>query len=153
MEQKSTEELEKILQGTHTCQVDTYLENNADSLLDTERPFSSYMRRMIKKAGKSQQQVFLAADIPERFGYKLLSEEKHTKQRDYILRICYAAGMTLEETQHALTLYGMGQLYARIPRDAVLMVAFNCRRGSVLEVNALLAAHGMEPLRTCGETA
>ena len=49
--------------------------------------------------------VFLKADIPERYGYKLLSGEKHTKQRDVILRICYAAEFTLKETQRALRKY------------------------------------------------
>lgn len=150
MEQKSTGELEKILKNTHSGAVGDFLRENADSMLDPDRPFSEYMHRMIKKAGMTQQEVFLAADIPERYGYKLLSEEKRTKQRDYILRICYAAKMTLEKTQEALTLYGMGKLYPRIPRDAVLMVAFNQRKGSVMEVNALLTEHGMEPLRSCG---
>lgn len=36
----------------------------------------------------------MKADIPERYGYKLLSGEKHTRQRDVILRICYAAGLS-----------------------------------------------------------
>lgn len=150
MKEKSTEELERILAGTHIGTVGEFLESNADSLLTEERPFSAYMRQMIKKAGMTQQEVFLAADFPEKYGYKLLAEEKRTRQRDYILRICYAAGMTLEETQRALALYGMGKLYARIPRDAVLMVAFNQHKGSILDVNALLAEHNMELLRTSG---
>lgn len=94
--------------------------------------------------------MFIQADFPERFGYKLLSEEKRTKQRDYILRICYAAKLTLEETQRALTLYGMAPLYPRIPRDAVLMIAFNKRCGSILEVNAMLASHKLPTLKTSG---
>lgn len=36
----------------------------------------------------------MKADIPERYGYKLLSGEKHTRQRDVILRICCAAGLS-----------------------------------------------------------
>ena len=58
--------------------------------------------------------------------------------------------MTLEETQRALTLYGMAPLYPRIPRDAVLMIAFNKRCGSILEVNALLASHKLPTLKTSG---
>lgn len=92
----------------------------------------------------------MKADIPERYGYKLLSGEKHTKQRDIILRICYAAEMTLDETQRALKKYGMPELYAKIPRDALLMIIFNERPGSIINVNALLKENGMEPLRTSG---
>ena len=39
---------------------------------------------------------------------------------------------------------------ARIPRDALLMIAFNERSGSVLDVNTLLKKHGMESLRPSG---
>ena len=90
------------------------------------------------------------ADIPERYGYKLISEEKHTRQRDVILRLCYAAHFTLDETQQALRIYGMPELYARFERDALLMIAFNERPGSIIEVNAFLKSHILPPLRTTG---
>lgn len=150
MTKKATEELENILGSTSSADIGSYLEENAQNMIETQRPFSAYMHEMLGKYGKTQQEVFLQADLSERFGYKLLSGEKHTKQRDYILRICYATGMTLEETQRALTLYGMAQLYARIPRDAVLMVAFNQHKGTVLDVNALLAANKQPILKTSG---
>lgn len=150
MKKKSTDELEHILGQTSTANIRDYLETNAESLLEEERPFSAYMHEMIRKYGKTQQEVFLMADMPERFGYKLLSEEKHTKQRDYIIRICYAVGMSLEETQKALKLYGMAPLYARIAKDAVLMIAFNQHKGTILDVNAMLAAHNLPTLKTSG---
>ena len=130
--------------------IKAYLAQNAESLLSEEKPFSAYMHEMLRKYGKTQQEVFLQADVPERFGYKIISEDKHTKQRDTILRICYATGMTLEETQKALTLYGMAPLYARISRDAVLMVAFNQHKGNILDVNALLSSHKLPTLKTSG---
>lgn len=150
MQDKSTETLENILKKTHTFEAGKYLKENADSMLREDRPFAVYMRKMSKEKHLRWQDVFLQADVPERYGYKLLSEEKHTRQRDVILRICYAANLTLEETQHALKLYGMSPLYARIPRDAVLMIAFNRHSGSILEVNAMLKEQGMKMLRTSG---
>jgi len=150
MAKKSTDELENILEQTSTTNIEAYLAQNAESLLSAEKPFSVYMHEMLRKYGKTQQEVFLQADVPERFGYKIISEDKHTKQRDTILRICYATGMTLEETQKALTLYGMAPLYARISRDAVLMVAFNQHKGNILDVNALLSSHKLPTLKTSG---
>ena len=150
MAKKSTGELENILEKTSTTNIEAYLAQNAESLLSAEKPFSAYMHEMLRKYGKTQQEVFLQADVPERFGYKIISEDKHTKQRDTILRICYATGMTLEETQKALTLYGMAPLYARISRDAVLMVAFNQHKGNILDVNALLSSHKLPTLKTSG---
>lgn len=150
MNKKNTDELEKVLGSTHPKDIRSYLSEYRDSMLSDDRPFSDYMRLKIKEKKLKQQDIFLMADIPERYGYKLLSEEKRTKQRDVIIRLCYAAHFTVDELQMALKIYEMPQLYARIPRDALLMVCFNERPGSILEVNGFLKKHDMEPLRTSG---
>lgn len=150
MSKKSTEELEKILGNTHIKKAQVFLQENTESMIMGDRPFSFYMKKLIKEKGLRQQDILLYADIPERYGYKLLSEEKRTRQRDIILRICYAAEFTLEETQKALKIYEMPQLFIKLPRDAVLMLAFNQRPGGIIEVNGLLRENGMEPLRTSG---
>lgn len=150
MEKKSTEDLENTLKSTHIRDFDRFRETNRESLAEGEELFSGYIKEKIRKKGLTQQMVFLMADIPERYGYKLLSGEKKTRQRDIILRICYAAELSLEETQEALRKYPMPELYARIPRDALLMIAFNERSGSVLDVNTLLKKHGMESLCPSG---
>ncbi|MBP3593697.1 MAG: hypothetical protein J6J44_04160 [Lachnospiraceae bacterium] len=150
MNEKSTIELEQILGSTHPKDFEAYCVSNKESVNGDELAFVEYFKSLFKEKCITQQMVFLKADIPERYGYKLLSGEKHTKQRDVILRICYAAEFTLKETQRALRKYGMPELYAKVPRDALLMIAFNDRPGSILEVNELLQKNGMQPLRTSG---
>lgn len=150
MGEKSTKELEEVLGKTHLSEFEKYCKQNKESMNPEEGSFSIYIKELLAKKRITQQVVFLKADIPERYGYKLLSGEKHTRQRDVILRICYAAEMTLDETQRALRKYGMPELYAKIPRDAFLMIAFNERPGSILDVNSWLKREGMEPLRTSG---
>ena len=80
-------------------------------MINDDYAFSEYMRQIFKDKGVHQQDVFLYADIPERYGYKLIAQQKHTRQRDIILRICYSASFSLDETQKALRLYGMPELY------------------------------------------
>ena len=150
MNKKNTEELEKILKSTHVTELQLYLSDNGENIVTSKRHFSDYIRELIKAKGLKQQEVFLEADIPERYGYKLITEEKRTRQRDVILRLCYAAQMTLEETQKALKYYRMPELYARIPRDALIMIALNERPGSIIDVNTFLKKNGMEVLRSSG---
>lgn len=150
MSEKNTQELENVLGSTHVKSFDSYCRDNAKVLMNEEDAFSVYMKNIFKDKNITQQVVFLRADIPERYGYKLLSGEKRTRQRDIILRICYAAEMSLEETQRALKKYRMPTLYAKIPRDALLMIIFNERPGDIIEVNAILKEHDMEVLRTSG---
>lgn len=150
MNGKNTKELTEVLGKTHVSEFEKYCRENKESLHTENNIFSEYIKDQLRERKLTQQVVFLRADIPERYGYKLLSGEKHTRQRDVILRICYAAEMTLDETQCALRQYEMPELYAKIPRDALLMIIFNERPGSIIEVNELLKKNGMEPLRTSG---
>lgn len=150
MKPKNTKELADILGKTHISDFDKFYKEQKDSMNPEQNAFSEYIKNLLKEKKITQQMVFLRADIPERYGYKLLSGEKHTRQRDIILRICYAAELTLDQTQSALRKYEMPQLYAKIPRDALLMFIFKDRPGGIIEVNELLKEKGMEMLRTSG---
>ncbi len=122
MRKKNTRELENILEGAHTKDFAIFYENNRESMMTEQESFPVYMKNIFREKKMTQQMVFLKADIPERYGYKILSGEKHTKQRDTILRICYAAELTLEETQEALKKYEMPVLNA----TSVSMFAERC---------------------------
>lgn len=149
MSKKTTEELENALGNIHVKNIAEYLSDGGEMIHD-DKAFATYMHQLINQKNIKQQDIFLEADISERYGYKLLSEEKHTRQRDVILRICYVANFTLKETQKALKLYKMPELYARIPRDALVMAIFNERPGNIIEVNSLLKQHGFDVLRSSG---
>lgn len=150
MNEKNTKELNEVLGKTHISDFEKYCADNKESMIDNKESFYIYVKDLLKEKRLTQQLVFLKADIPERYGYKLLSGERHTKQRDIILRLCYAAEFSLEETQRALRKYEMPELYAKIPRDALLMIALNERPGSILDINELLSKKGFPPLRTSG---
>jgi hypothetical protein len=150
MYKKSTKELEEILEHTHPKDIGNFVKANEDDMLDGNRNFMKYMNEKLKEKGLQKQDVLLRADISQGYGYKLLSEEKVTKQRDIILRICYAAEFTLKETQQALKIYHMDTLFARDPRDALLMTFFNEHPGSIIDINEMLLANKMTPLRSSG---
>ena len=145
-----TNKLEDKLFKVSVDTINEFFEENKEEMINDEYAFANYMRRIFKEKGVSQQEIFLYADIPERYGYKLISQEKHTRQRDIILRICYSAGLTIEETQKALRLYGMAELYVEYPRDALIMLIFKDRPGDIIMVNSLLKKNEMEPLRSSG---
>ncbi|MBR1910501.1 MAG: hypothetical protein IJ821_07945 [Lachnospiraceae bacterium] len=150
MIEKETEELKKILGNTHPEDFGDFYEENKDNMSEAATAFHSYLKDILKKNGLTQQDAFLNADVPERYGYKLLTGEKHTKQRDVILRICFGAGMTLDETQKALRKYRMPELYAKVPRDALLMTLFNEHPYNIIEMNRFLTKNKMAPLKTTG---
>ena len=122
-----------------------FLERHAVVMIRSDRPWTDYMRKKFTEHGILQQDVFLAADLSEKYGYKLISGEKRTHRRDTILRICLAAEFELQEVQEALRLYGMAPLYWRIPRDAAFMVAFHNRIYDIHDVDAILRENNLPP--------
>lgn len=149
MNEKSTSQLMNILNHTKTTETEDFLAENSSSFLSSNRVFADYFREVTQKRSITLQDVFLRADIPERYGYKLISGEKHTRQRDLIIRMCLVGKLTTKETQHALKLYGLSELYPRIRRDAIIIIALNQRLNTIDEANALLLRHNMEPLVGC----
>ena len=147
---KETKELEQILENTHSNDISKYLKDNEEDLLKNY-DFMKYMNDRIKEKGLRKTNIYREADIKEGYGSKLLTQEKKTRQRDIILRICYAANFTLQETQQALKLYHMEQLYARNERDVVLMIAFNEHKETLEDINKKLEEMGMSELRKCGK--
>ena len=144
---KTTNTLTDILKRTKPEKLGDYFEKNAEDVLNQKNPFADYMRACVREKGLRLQDVFLRADISEGYGYKLISGEKHTRQRDTILKICLGAGFSLEEIQRALKIYGMSPLYARYQRDAVLISAVSSGRYELTEINRLLALNGQPLLR------
>lgn len=145
--EKTTNTLTNILKRTNPDSMDEYFKANAEDVLTQDHPFSTYMRECVKNKGLRFQDIFLRADISEGYGYKLISGEKHTRQRDTILKLCLGAGFSLNETQRALKIYGMSPLYARFPRDAVLISAISAKKYEITEINSLLARNGQPLLR------
>ena len=125
-----------------------FLAQHKASMYRSRNPFADFMRKKFKEKGITQQNVFLAADLPERYGYKLISGQKHTTDRDTILCLCLAAEFLLEEAQEALFLYGMAPLYAKIPRDAAFIVAFSNRICDIHDVDAILRENDLPPFLT-----
>lgn len=140
---KDTSELMKILENTTPGGMEMfetqYLSNKSIS-------FSDYISELMQKKGLKRQNIIIMANLPQKYGYKLLSGETHTTNRDKILRICFSMKMSLKEVQTALKLYGMSELYPKIKRDAMIIVAFNNKMYSVDEVSKWLVQNDEQPL-------
>ncbi len=144
--EQTSERINEALRSVRPEELAGFLEEHREELITGPRPFADYMRRKLREKGVLQQNVFLAADLSENYGYKLIAEEKHTRQRDTILRLCLAAGFRPEEIREALILCGMAPLHGRFPRDAVLTVAAQNGIFDLHEINRLLERFGQPPL-------
>lgn len=141
--QESTENLMNILQKTSPSEVKTYLQQH---LKDSEPYFPRYIDELLAEKNMKRQDVILRANFPQKYGYKLLTGETHTTDRDKILRICFAMEMTLQETQRTLKMYGMNELYPKVKRDVHLILALGQKMYDLDKLNDWLTEQDEEPL-------
>lgn len=143
MKQNSTAHLMNVLMNTEKEDIDQFTHKH---LAGQFSGFPAYMDTIISKKGLKRQDIFQKADLPQKYGYKLLSGETHTTDRDKLLRIFIAMDMTLKETQRALELYGLATLYPKKKRDAIIIIAINKGISLVDTVNEWLTEQGESEL-------
>lgn len=127
------------------AEVQSYISEN---FTQGQPDFVGYIDAMLVQKNMKRQDVLIRANLPHKYGYKLLTGEAHTTNRDKILRICLAMRLTLKETQRALKLYGMNELYPKNKRDVILIVAIGNKHYDLLQIDEELIALGLQPLTT-----
>ncbi len=143
MEPKLTIELEGILESTHPDQLGQYLSENRNSFEDEKKAFYYYMKDVLDEKKIKLKDVYSHAGVTESYGSKILSMDKHTTNRDLIIRFCLAGHFSRIETNKALKLYGFNELYAKDPRDACIIVALNNEKYRLCDVDDMLIENNL----------
>ena len=146
MEQKPTNELNALLENMRPKQLKKYLEDNSEQMISGDRPFYHYMKSVLREKRIRLNDMYSFAGVKESYGGQIIRMEKTTLNRDHINRFCIAGHFSLIETNRALKLYGMNELYSKDERDACLIVAINNRIYDLAEVDDILTDHGFEKL-------
>ena len=142
MQKIPTDELNALLEKVEPGQLDAFLKTGKKYMINDPKEFSFYVKNLLNEKRVKLKELYLLAGVSESYGSKILSMEKHTKDRDLILRICLAGRFSLEETNRALKLYGMSELYAKDPRDACLIVAIHHRIYDLFQIDDVLVKRG-----------
>ena len=143
---RPTEELDKMLDKVSPGRVSGFIADNLQYLSGTDKGFYYYYKDVLDEKRIRLKDVYAQMGISETYGSKIISMEKHTKNRDLIIRFCLAGHFNLVEINRALKLYGFAELYSKIPRDACLIVSVNNRIYDVEKINGILSENGQDGL-------
>lgn len=146
MYEKSTDEVEKLLKNMKPNQLDVFYKENSKHMTDEQKAFYYYMKDIAESKNVLFKDMYIFAGVSESYGEKIIRMEKHTKNRDLIIRLCIAGHFSLDEINKALKLYGMNSLYAKDKRDACLIVAINNRIYDLLSIDDILDKQGLQRL-------
>ena len=115
---------------------------------NSEKAFYYFFKDTLDKKRISLKELYISAGVSESYGGKIVRMERHTKNRDLIIRLCLAGHFNLIETNRALELYKMSPLYPRITRDACIIIEINNRIYDISKVDEFLTEQKEEPLST-----
>lgn len=153
MQEKETNELDELLRTMKPEQMEDFYNENEKYLANDSKSFSYYMKNVVAEKNiifsnrkMRLKDIYSMAGVSESYGEKILNMEKHTKNRDLILRFCIAGHFLLNEVNRALKLYGMSPLYAKDKRDACIIVAINNRKYELFEIDDMLQKQGLKKL-------
>ena len=148
MEKKPTSELDYLLENMKPKQLGMYYMDNKQYLINGEKVFYYYMKDVLYEKGMKLKEVYLNAGISGGYGGKVIRMEKHSENRDLIIRLCIGGRFSLVETNRALKLYGVNELYSKDPRDACIIVAIKNHIFDVYQIDDLLSEHGFDKITT-----
>lgn len=142
VEEKNTSEVEKLLNNMKPNQLENFYKENNSSMVNAKKAFYYYMKDIIEAKNIRLKDIYIRIGESESYGEKIFRMEKHTSDRDLILRMCIAGHLSVDETNKALKLYGMRPLYAKDKRDACIMVAIHNRIYELLDIDEMLEKKG-----------
>lgn len=87
-----------------------------------ERDLAPYLNQLLEERGLRRAAVVRAAGLNETFGYQIFTGARRAS-RDNLLKIAFALGLTLRETNRLLQAGGANGLYCKNWRDAIVIFA------------------------------
>lgn len=109
--------------------------------------FVNYIRQIKDEKRLKINEIARKAGLDEKYTYKLLNGEILSPERDYILSICMAMKLSTDQTQQALSLYGLPLLGWNDKRAAIIMDGINSGYDRY-EINRMLEDSGFDVIKT-----
>lgn len=134
-----TENLNNQLKSTSTDDFASYLEN-----LQNTPTLSEFFSSYIASHNLKTSQIIKNSGISQSYAHEILDGKKKNPSRDYLLALCLGAHMDLSNVQRALRIAQLGELYAKVPRDAAIMIHINNKNWNIIDINIFLEEHDLD---------
>ncbi len=105
---------------------------------------SEYILEICGAKGLKKSDIIRNSDVYRTYGYEILSGKK-LPSRDKLLQICIGNRFSLEETNRCLTISKLGILYAKDPRDSIIIYSLN-NQLDLIATNIILDEHDFDVL-------
>lgn len=111
----------------------------------------AFLNSKLEESGFKRSEVVHRAHLNDTYGYQIFKGTRNPK-RDKVLALAFALGLNYHDTQLALSLGDVGNLYPRNRRDAIIICCLD-KKCSLSQVDDELYRYGEETISNAGEDA
>jgi hypothetical protein len=104
-----------------------------------------HLEKLLSSKGLKRQDVIMRAELDGNYVNQFFNGIKTKPSRDHTLSLAFGFGLNKDETDRLLKVAGVGALYPKNKRDAVLIHSLENEK-SVMEVNEVLISLGLGTL-------
>lgn len=115
--EKSTDELLEILKSKSSYR--EFFEEEVGEL--SFASVSEYLELLLGEKGLKKSDVIEKANLDKYYAYQIFNGTKENPSRDKLIMLAFGMELNLNETRKLLKLCGVADLYARSPRDSIIM--------------------------------
>lgn len=143
MNENETVELMSILKNIDDeSYLDEFVKITSTNFSDLSLP--NFFQDICKEKGISKSDLIKNAEIDRTYGYQILNGTKKPS-RDKLLKLCISASLDIEESNKALKLGNVGQLYPKNPRDSIIIFGIN-KKLNLFQIDELLFNRNFDTL-------
>ena len=143
MNENETVELMSILKNIDDeSYLDEFVKITSTNFSDLSLP--NFFQNICKENGISKSDLIKNAEIDRTYGYQILNGTKKPS-RDKLLKLCISASLDIEESNKALKLGNVGQLYPKNPRDSIIIFGIN-KKLNLFQIDELLFNRNFDTL-------
>lgn len=143
MNENETVELMSILKNIDDeSYLDEFVKITSTNFSDLSLP--NFFQNICKEKGISKSDLIKNAEIDRTYGYQILNGTKKPS-RDKLLKLCISASLDIEESNKALKLGNVGQLYPKNPRDSIIIFGIN-KKLNLFQIDELLFNRNFDTL-------
>lgn len=137
--EKSTNELLEILKSKKTY--DEFFQQEVGELCFSS--IADYLEFIIKEKGLKKSEIINRGNLDKNYAYQIFNGNKTNPSRNKMLMLAFGMSLSFNETQKLLKISNQSMLYARLPRDSVIIFCLE-KKDNLITCNELLNDFGLD---------
>ena len=139
--EKTTNELLEILESKKS--IEAFFYEEIDELIFSS--LSEYLELLISEKKLRKSTVIKRSNLDKNYAYQIFNGNKEKPSRNKVIMLAFGMGLSVLETRKLLKVAGVSDLYARNPRDSIIIYCLN-KGLSLIDANEYLNDYNLELL-------